>query len=140
MARQTDLKTKNIIIATGAYTFVIPGVTIDGQKVVTYQEAILQEKLPKSVVIIGAGAIGVEFATIWNAYGAKVTLVEMLPRILPLEDEECSAELAKAYQKRGIQMLTGHKVLGVETTTAACACAFRRAKARRRRPWKPSRP
>ncbi|RPJ40584.1 MAG: FAD-dependent oxidoreductase, partial [Chloroflexi bacterium] len=114
--KPTDLKTKNILLATGAYTFVIPGVTIDGQKVVTYQEAILQEKLPKSVVIIGAGAIGVEFATIWNAYGAKVTLVEMLPRILPLEDEECSAELAKVYQKRGIQMLTGHKVLGVETT------------------------
>ena len=114
--KTTDLKTKNIIIATGAYTFVIPGVTVDGQKVVTYLEAILQEKLPKSVVIIGAGAIGVEFATIWNAYGAKVTLVEMLPRILPLEDEECSAELAKAYQKRGIEMLTGHDVLGVETT------------------------
>jgi dihydrolipoamide dehydrogenase len=95
---------------------VIPGVTIDGQKVLTYQEAILQERLPKSVVIIGAGAIGVEFATVWNAYGTKVTLVEMLPRVLPLEDEESSAELAKAYQKRGIQMLTGTKVLAVETT------------------------
>jgi dihydrolipoamide dehydrogenase len=112
----TDLKTKNIIIATGAYPFVIPGVTVDGEKVVTYLEAILQEKLPKSVVIIGAGAIGVEFATIWNAYGAKVTLVEMLPRVLPLEDEESSAELAKAYKKRGIEMLTGTKVLAVETT------------------------
>jgi dihydrolipoamide dehydrogenase len=91
-------------------------VTVDGEKVVTYLEAILQEKLPKSVVIIGAGAIGVEFATIWNAYGAKVTLVEMLPRVLPLEDEESSAELAKAYRKRGIEMLTGTKVLAIETT------------------------
>jgi dihydrolipoamide dehydrogenase len=114
--KTTELKTKNIIVATGAYTFVIPGVTVDGEKVVTYLEAILQEKLPKSVVIIGAGAIGVEFATIWNAYGSKVTLVEMLPRVLPLEDEESSAELAKAYKKRGIEILTGHKVLGVETT------------------------
>ncbi len=114
--KTTELKTKNMIIATGAHTFVIPGVTIDGEKVVTYLEAILQEKLPKSVVIIGAGAIGVEFATIWNAYGSKVTLVEMLPRVLPLEDEESSAELAKAYRKRGIEMLTGTKVLGVETT------------------------
>lgn len=113
---KTDLKTKNIIVATGASTFVIPGVTIDGQKVLTYQEAILQEKMPKSVVIIGAGAIGVEFSTIWNAYGAKVTLVEMLPRILPLEDEESSAALSKVYQKRGIDILTSHRVLAVETT------------------------
>ncbi len=112
----TSLKAKNIILATGAYTFVIPGITIDGEKVVTYQEAILQEKLPKSVIIIGAGAIGVEFATIWNAYGSQVTLVEMLPRVLPLEDEESSAELAKAYKKRGIEMLTGHRVLAVEPT------------------------
>src|SRR5512138_3794244 len=65
--KTTDLKTKNIILATGAQVFVIPGVTVDGQKVVTYLEAILQEKLPKSVVIIGGGAIGVEFATIWSA-------------------------------------------------------------------------
>lgn len=114
--KQIDLKTKNIIIATGSHNFVIPGVTIDGEKVVTYQEAILQEKMPKSVIIIGAGAIGVEFATVWNAYGSEVTLVEMLPRVLPLEDEECSAELARAYQKRKIQILTGHRVLGVETT------------------------
>ncbi len=114
--KATQLKTKNVIIATGSHTFIIPGVTVDGQKIVTYQEAILQEKLPQSVVIIGAGAIGVEFATVWNAYGAKVTLVEMLPRVLPLEDDETSAELAKAYQKRGIQILTSHKVMAVETT------------------------
>jgi dihydrolipoamide dehydrogenase len=116
--KATSFKTKNIILATGARTFVIPGVTIDGEKVVTYLEAILQEKLPKSVVVIGGGAIGVEFATIWNAYGAQVTIVEMLPRLLPLEDEESSAELTKAYQKRGIKALTGHKVLAVETTDA----------------------
>jgi dihydrolipoamide dehydrogenase len=114
--KQTDLKTKNIILATGSHNFIIPGVTVDGEKVVTYLEAIVQEHLPESVVIIGGGAIGVEFATIWNAYGTKVTIVEMLPRLLPLEDEECSSELTKAYQKRGIKALTGHRVQAVETT------------------------
>ncbi len=114
--KKTDLKAKNIILATGSHNFIIPGVTVDGEKVVTYLEAIVQERLPKSAIIIGAGAIGVEFATIWNAYGAEVTLVEMLPRVLPLEDEESSSELARAYQKRGIKMLTGHRVQAVETT------------------------
>ncbi|MGD0004192.1 MAG: FAD-dependent oxidoreductase, partial [Anaerolineaceae bacterium] len=69
-----------------------------------------------SVIIIGAGAIGVEFATVWNSYGTQVTLVEMLPRLVPLEDEEISAELKRAFQKRSIQSLIGHKVLSVETT------------------------
>ena len=80
----------------------------------TYREAILQEHLPKSVVIVGAGAIGLEFATIWRSYGVHVTLVEMLPRILPLEDEEVSAELAKAIKKRGIEVLAATKVEAVE--------------------------
>jgi dihydrolipoamide dehydrogenase len=68
-------------------------------------EAILQEKLPKSVIVIGSGAIGVEFSTIWNSYGVEVTIVEMLPRLVPLEDEEVSAELAKAFKKNGIKAL-----------------------------------
>ena len=87
----TELETKNVVLATGSTVALFPGVVVDGQKIVTYREAILQEKLPKSVIIIGAGAIGIEFATIWNAYGAQVTIVEMLPRLLPLEDEETSA-------------------------------------------------
>jgi dihydrolipoamide dehydrogenase len=91
---------------------------VDGEKVITYREAILQEKLPASVVIIGAGAIGLEFATVWNAYGSQVTLVEMLPRIAPLEDEEVSAELTKAFTKRGIKCLAETRVLGVETTAS----------------------
>ena len=89
---------------------------MDGQKVVTYWEAILQDKLPKSVVIIGSGAIGVEFATVWSSYGVDVTLVEMLPRIVPLEDEEISKELDKEFKKRGIKVLAGHKVESVEAT------------------------
>lgn len=113
----TDLSAKNIVVATGASTLVPPGWTIDGDKVLTYLEAILQEKLPKSAIIIGAGAIGVEFATIWNSYGVEVTIVEMLPRLVPLEDEEISAELAKAFAKRKISSLTGHRVLAVEATS-----------------------
>lgn len=105
----------DIIIATGSQPFSIPGVTIDGEKIVTYREAILQEKLPKSVLIIGAGAIGLEFATVWNSYGCEVTLVEMLPRIAPLEDEEVSAELTKAFTRRGIKCLAETRVLAVET-------------------------
>jgi dihydrolipoamide dehydrogenase len=112
----TELSAKNIIVATGASSAVPGAWKVDRQKVVTYQEAILQEKLPKSVVVIGSGAIGVEFSTVWNSYGVDVTIVEMLPRIVPLEDEEVSAELEKAFKKRGIKTLAGHKVEAVETT------------------------
>ncbi|RPI33490.1 MAG: dihydrolipoyl dehydrogenase [Chloroflexota bacterium] len=112
----TELKARNIIIATGASTAIPSGWEVDGEHVVTYLEAILQEKLPKSVIVIGAGAIGVEFATVWNSYGAEVTLVEMLPRIVPLEDEEVSVELAKAFNKRKIKMLVGHRVQSLEKT------------------------
>jgi len=112
----SDLKAKNIVVATGARASVPRGWPVDGQKVVTYLEAILQEKLPKSVVVIGSGAVGVEFSTVWSAYGCEVTLVEMLPLLVPLEDEEISAELEKAFKKRGVKVLTGHRVEGIETT------------------------
>jgi dihydrolipoamide dehydrogenase len=101
---------KNIVIATGASAAVPPGWEIDGKQILTYNEAILQENLPKSVIVIGSGAIGVEFATIWNSYGVDVTIVEMLPDIVPLEEEEVSTELAKAFKKQGIKVLTNHKV------------------------------
>jgi len=115
--KTTEISAKNIVVATGASTMVPPGWVIDGQRVVTYLEAILQENLPKSVVIIGAGAIGVEFATIWHSYGVEVTIVEMLPRLVPLEDEEISAELAKAFNRKKIGVLTGHRVLSVQANT-----------------------
>ncbi len=115
---QTEISGRNIIIATGASPFLIPGIEMDGETVVTYREAILQDKLPSSVVIIGAGAIGVEFATIWNSYGVPVTLVEMLDKIVPNEDEEVSKELAKAFKKSGINMMTSAKVVGVKKNKA----------------------
>ncbi len=110
-----DLQADHIIIATGASPFIIPGIKVDGKQVVTYKEAILQESLPKSVLIVGAGAIGMEFATIWNSYGVKVTVVEMLDRIMPNEDQEISSELNKAINKQGITTLVKSKVTKVET-------------------------
>lgn len=112
----TELKAQHFIIASGARPILPNGWQVDGRSVLTYKEAILQERLPGSVVIIGSGAIGVEFATIWNAYGSQVTIVEMLPRLVPLEDEEVSAELKKAFERRGIRCLVGHKVEAVEST------------------------
>jgi dihydrolipoamide dehydrogenase len=109
----TQHTAKDIVFATGASAMTIPGVQIDGKRILTYTEAILQTNMPKSVVIIGAGAIGVEFATVWRSYGSEVTIVEMLPRIVPLEDEEISAELAKSFQKIGIKLMTGTRVQSV---------------------------
>jgi len=116
--KSTELKTKNIVIATGATTMVPPTWKVDGNRILTYLEAILQLTLPKSAIIIGAGAIGVEFATIWSSYGVPVTIVEMLPRLVPLEDEEVSTELAKAFTKRKINILVSHRVEALEATEA----------------------
>ncbi len=110
-----DLQAGNIIIATGARPFIIPGIKIDGKQVLTYKEAILQDFLPKSALIVGAGAIGMEFATIWNSYGVPVTVVEMLDRIVPNEDEEISTALQKAINKQGITTLVKTKVTKIET-------------------------
>ena len=107
--KATVLKAKNIIVATGASAAQLPGVKVDGKKIVTYVEAIMQDSLPKSAVIVGGGSIGVEFATIWNSYGVDVTIVELLPRILPREDEEISKELTKELTKHGIKIKTGVK-------------------------------
>ncbi len=114
--KSTDVQAKNIVISTGATTMVPPSWKVDGKKIVTYLEAILQPSLPKSAIIIGAGAIGVEFATIWSSYGVPVTIVEMLPRLVPLEDEEVSAELAKAFARRKITIKVGHRVESLSAT------------------------
>ena len=103
------LKAKNILIATGCKMRRIPDVPVDGVRVMTSREALAAKTLPKSIVIVGAGAIGVEFAYFFNAFGTKVTLVEMLPTILPVEDEEISKTLHRAFEKQGITIKTGTK-------------------------------
>ncbi|GII30151.1 dihydrolipoyl dehydrogenase [Planotetraspora mira] len=101
------------IIATGATTRLLPGTSLS-ERVVTYEEQILSEKLPESIVIAGAGAIGVEFAYVLNGYGVKVTIVEFLDRLVPLEDEEVSAELARRYKRLGIDVLTSTRVEAID--------------------------
>ncbi len=120
------IQTENIIIATGARSRNIPGVAVDGEKVITYSEAILAPELPKSVLIIGGGPIWVEFAYLWANYGVQVTIVEMMDRILPLEDPEASAIIAKAYKKLKIKILTGARVEGVEPAAEGGQVTVRR--------------
>jgi dihydrolipoamide dehydrogenase len=102
-------KAKNILIATGCKMRRIPDLAVDGVRVMTSREALANTTLPKSMVIVGAGAIGVEFAYFYNAFGTKVTLVEMLDQILPVEDEEVSKTLARAFEKQGIAFRAGTK-------------------------------
>jgi dihydrolipoamide dehydrogenase len=97
-------KTKNIMVATGCKMRRIPGLEYDGVRVMTSREALAAKSLPKSVIVVGAGAIGVEFAYFYNALGAKVTLVEMLPQILPVEDEEVAKTLHRSFEKQGVVM------------------------------------
>ena len=108
-----ELRFNNLIIATGATTKLLPGTELS-DRVVTYEEQIMEDQLPASVIIAGAGAVGVEFAYIMRNYGVDVTMVEFLERILPLEDREISAELAKAFKKLGIKMLTGTRVESID--------------------------
>lgn len=111
---QKTVEAKNIIIATGARPRSLPGLDVDGKYILTSREALAMTKLPKSMVVIGAGAIGVEFASVFNSFGVKVTIVEALPRILPLEEPEISQELTKLFKRRGIDILTGAMVKQVD--------------------------
>src|SRR5690242_7703866 len=99
----------NCIVAAGATTRLLPGTSLSA-RVVSYEEQIMTDNLPESIIVAGAGAIGVEFAYVMSNYGVKVTIVEFLDRMVPLEDAEVSAELAKAYRKLGVTVLTGTKV------------------------------
>jgi dihydrolipoamide dehydrogenase len=110
---QQTIAFDNCIIATGATTRLLPGTQLS-ERVVTYEEQILSDSLPESILISGAGAIGIEFAYILNCYGVDVTIVEFLDRILPLEDEEVSAELTKRYKRAGITVLTSTKVESID--------------------------
>jgi dihydrolipoamide dehydrogenase len=117
------LSARNILLATGATARPMPGVKTDGKHVFTSREILANEKQPKSIVIIGAGAIGVEFAYFFNAFGTKVTLVEMLPTILPVEDAEVSDTLLKSFTKAGIEVLTETKVDKVDLVSSGVKVA-----------------
>ena len=110
------LETRNIIIATGGQARTIPGIEVDGERVLSYREAIVLRELPGSAVVVGAGPIGMEFAHVWRSYGAEITVVEMLPRALPLEDEEVSKEVERAFKRKKVRVLTSTRVQGVEIT------------------------
>jgi dihydrolipoamide dehydrogenase len=110
------LDAKNIIIATGARVRGIPGVEMDGERVLTYREAIHLRQVPQSIAIIGAGPVGMELGYVFHAYGSQVTLIEMMPNVLPLEDAEISAEVAKAFTKQGFMLLTNARVESVART------------------------
>ena len=109
---------KHLIIATGARSRQLPSMPIDGKKIIGYREAMVLPKQPKSIIIVGSGAIGVEFAFFYNSMGTKVTIVEFLPRIVPVEDEEISKELEKNYKKNGIEIITNAEVTSVDTSGA----------------------
>ncbi|KUL36319.1 dihydrolipoyl dehydrogenase [Streptomyces sp. NRRL F-4489] len=111
--RTETLSFRHAIIATGSVTRLLPGTSLS-RRVVTYEEQILSDELPGSILIAGAGAIGVEFAYVLRAYGVEVTLVEFLDRVVPLEDEEVSAELARRYRKLGINVLPSTRVEGID--------------------------
>ncbi|MCB0028781.1 MAG: dihydrolipoyl dehydrogenase, partial [Anaerolineales bacterium] len=111
---EETIEADNIILATGAHPKSLRGIELDGEKVITYKEAILSDKLPARAVIVGGGAIGVEFAYVWANYGVDVTIVEFMPQLLPREDPDAADVLQKAYKKMGIKMYTGTGVQGVD--------------------------
>jgi dihydrolipoamide dehydrogenase len=115
-------KTKNVLVATGCKPRQLPGVPVDGERVMTSREALVPRKAPpKSIVVIGAGAIGVEFAYFYNAFGTKVTLVELLPQIVPVEDEDVARALQRSFEKQGIAVHAGTKVENVRVKKDAVA-------------------
>ncbi len=110
------VEAKNIIIATGGRSRELPSMPIDGKKIIGYREAMVLPQQPKSMIICGSGAIGSEFAYFYNSMGTKITIVEFMPRIVPVEDEDISKELEKQYKKQGIEIMTNAEVTKVDTS------------------------
>ncbi|HEY8367588.1 MAG TPA: dihydrolipoyl dehydrogenase [Bacteroidia bacterium] len=126
--KKSTISAKHIIIATGARSRNIPAIPQDGKKIIGYREAMTLPKQPKSLVVVGSGAIGCEFAYFYNSLGTKVTIIEFLPNILPLEDEEVSKQLEKSFKKSGIEVLTGTSVEQASTTKNGCEVKIKNAK------------
>ena len=114
--KQTLRARKDIIVATGSTPRSVPGIEIDRKRIITSDEAIGLREVPKSIVIMGSGAVGVEFASIFRSFGSDVTILELLPRLVPVEDEAVSAELEKSFRKQGITCHTGARVTGAKAS------------------------
>jgi dihydrolipoamide dehydrogenase len=111
---------KGIILATGARSRVLPNLPQDGKKIIGYREALVLPKLPKKMVVVGSGAIGVEFAYFYNTIGVEVTVVEYMPNIVPVEDEEVSKQLERSFKKQGLKIMTNSSVESVDTSGKGC--------------------
>ncbi len=122
--KTTAVEATNILLATGSEARSLPGVEFDGKTIVGNREILALSEVPKSLIVVGAGAVGVEFASIYNSFGSEVALLEMLPRVVPLEDEEVSAELDKAFRKRGIKIFTDAKVESVKKDSKSATVSF----------------
>lgn len=114
--KDTEYATKKVLIATGVVSRPFPNFPFNGTTVLSSRDAIVIKDQPKTAIVIGAGAIGVEFASVWNDFGSKVTIVEMMPTVLPVEDTEVSQLLEKSLKKQGIEVLTNHKTIKTETS------------------------
>jgi dihydrolipoamide dehydrogenase len=112
----TRYEGRHIVLATGSYAKSLPGLEIDGERVITSYEALTMDRVPSSVVVLGGGVIGVEFASVWRSFGAEVTIIEALPRLVPLEDEACSKAVERAFRKRGIAFRTNTPFKSVDGT------------------------
>jgi dihydrolipoamide dehydrogenase len=110
------LQTRNVVLATGGRARSLPGITPDGERILTSREAVVLRERPASAIVVGAGPIGMEFAHVWQAYGSQVTIVEMLPHILPLEDDEVSSVVERAFRRRKVKQLTSTRVEAIEVT------------------------
>lgn len=115
------LEVKNVIIATGSVPRSLPGVSVDGKRIITSDELLELKELPKSMLVLGAGAVGVEFASIFNRFGTECTVIEMLPRLLPIEDEEISEVLEKSFRRQRIKTATSTKLENVRVTETGVA-------------------
>ena len=125
--KKTDYEASHIILATGGRSRELPALKIDGKKIIGYREAMVLPEKPKRLLVVGSGAIGVEFAYFYNTMGTEVTIVEFMPRIVPLEDEEISKALEKAFKKNGINIHTGAEVTAVDTKGAGCVATVKTA-------------
>jgi dihydrolipoamide dehydrogenase len=123
-----EIQGRHVIVATGARAREIPSLPVDGRKVITYKEAMLQTERPGSLLIVGAGAIGVEFAYVYHHMGTEVTVVELLDRLVPVEDRDVSKELERAYKKAGIKTMTSASVERVDTSGERCVVTVKTKK------------